>query len=310
MIADMHCDTLTREQSRFGMRNNVGLQTDFCRLRAAGYGAQCFAVFMRSGTMRKFMEYADFFSAQVAANGDICARVLCSDDLSAAISSGRLGCILTAENIGFARTEEDVLQVKSAGVRMASLVWNEENALAFPNLVSGKSAPDFSLREGRRLKKTGRDIAELLDEYGIIIDISHLSDGGADELLNGRRRPLVASHSNASSLHSVCRNLTDRQIRAVADCGGVVGVNFCLDFLGGDDAVEGAFAHIRYIIAVGGEDCAAIGGDLDGMPAQRGAEDCTRAARIGELLAKEFGARLADKVCSGNFMRVFKEVVG
>lgn len=310
MIADMHCDTLTCEQSlRLGMRSN-GLQADFLRLKAADYCAQCFAIFMSGGTFKEFIRYARFFEEQVSLNSDICVPVLCYSDFYAAVTSGKLGCILTAENIGFVRTEEEVLKLKSAGVRMASLVWNEANALAFPNLVLHGGKPDFSLREERGLTKTGRHIAELLDKNRIIIDISHLSDGGADELLRGRKIPLVASHSNAYSLHPVCRNLTDRQIRAVADCGGVVGVNFCLGFLGGKDAAEGALAHIRHIISVGGEDCAAIGGDLDGMPPQRGAKDCTEASRIEELVCKEFGANIAQKVCYGNFMRVFKEVVG
>ena len=71
-----------------------------------------------------------------------------------------------------------------------------------------------------------------MDSLKIIVDISHLSDGGADEILEGRKIPLVASHSNARAVCGNPRNLTDEQIKKIADCGGVIGINFYKKFLG------------------------------------------------------------------------------
>lgn len=307
---DLHCDTLTHAKKPGERMYNNRLQADFLRLKAAGCAAQCFAVFLRGGTSADFYEYVRLFNEQVAENSAVCAPVLSCADLKAAMAAGKLGCILTAENIGFVRSGEEAALLRSAGVRMASLVWNDENALAYPNLKYAGGAPDFSAREGRGLKPLGREVAAALDGAGIIIDVSHLSDGGLDELLRGRKIPLVASHSDACELHSVSRNLTDGQIKGIAGCGGVAGVNFCNDFLGGDDAMESAVRHIAHIINTGGEDCAAIGSDFDGMPPQRGMESCARMPEFLEKLSARFGSRVAEKVACKNFMRVFGAVCG
>lgn len=308
--ADMHCDTLTVAASEdCGLKEN-GLQADLKRLAAAGCAVQCFAIFTRGDDPRAFYSYVEYFNAQMAAAGDICAPVLNFSDFERARAEGKVGCVLTAENMGFVRSAEDVRRMYACGVRMASLVWNEENGLAFPNLIFKDSAPDFSAREARGLKERGREVASALDELGIIIDVSHLSDGGLSDLLRGRKRPLVASHSDCFSLSPVSRNLTDGQIRAIAGCGGVIGVNFCLGFLGRNDAAERAFEHIKHIVKVGGEDCAAIGSDFDGMPVQRGMESCADMPKLLGMIKNKFGDRVAQKIACGNFLRVFKEVCG
>ena len=308
--ADMHCDTLTVAASEgCGLKEN-GLQADLKRLAAAGCAVQCFAVFTRGDDGRAFSSYVEYFNAQMAAAGDICAPVLRFSDFKRARAEGKVGCVLTAENMGFVRSAQDVRRMYACGVRMASLVWNEGNGLAFPNLIFKGNAPDFSAREARGLKERGREVASALDELGIIIDVSHLSDGGLCDLLRGRKRPLVASHSDCFSLSPVSRNLTDGQIKAIADCGGVIGVNFCLGFLGRNDAAERAFEHIKHIVKVGGEDCAAIGSDFDGMPVQRGMESCAEMPKLLGMVKAKFGGRVAQKIACGNFLRVFKEVCG
>lgn len=307
---DMHCDTLTFASDKgLSLRKN-NLQLDFERLCAAGCAAQCFAIFMQGGTREKFYEYAAFFRREIYGSSDICAPVLCCADLEAARSAGKLGCILTAENIGFISSSADIAGLYAAGVRMASLVWNDENALAYPNLKFRGGKPDFRSREECGLKPRGRDAAAALDNAGIIIDVSHLSDGGLSDLLRGRKKPLVASHSNAFAMHPVSRNLTDGQIRGIADCGGIAAINFCLDFSGGENAMEGALLHVAHIIDVGGEDCAAIGSDFDGMLPQAGMESCEGMPVLLCRIAEKFGPRIADKVARGNFERVLREVCG
>ena len=108
---------------------------------------------------------------------------------------------------------------------------------------------------------------EKLDELKIIVDISHLSDGGAEDILKGRKIPAVASHSNAASVFNVCRNLTDGQIKMLSECGGVAAVNYCYDFIGFENVFDGLLKHVLHIIKVGGENCVALGSDFDGIPA-------------------------------------------
>ena len=307
---DMHCDTLTECFYRGVSLRCNDLQADFARLKAAGCAAQCFAIFTQDSGAAGFFGYADFFKREVEASSDICAQAVNYSDIATARKEGKLACILTAENLGFVTCAEDVKKLKSVGVCMASLVWNKENALACPNLKFCGNKPDFAAREARGLKKSGAEIARALDECGIIIDVSHLSDGGLSDLLCARKKPLVASHSDAFSLCGVSRNLTDGQIKSIADCGGVIGVNFCLDFLGGESAFISSLRHISRFISVGGEDCAAFGSDFDGMSAQSGMEDCLKMPELLNILSDMFGGRVAEKISSGNFLRVFKEVCG
>ena len=134
-------------------------------------------------------------------------------------------------------------------------------------------------------------------------------------MLTGRKIPLVASHSNAAADCNVSRNLTDAQIKKIAGCGGVIGVNFCKDFLtdknGIFNAFDAVYRHISRILAVGGEDVPAFGSDFDGIPAYKELEDCTRMpALLNYLNLRGLKSSVLEKMCTLNFIRVFKEVIG
>ena len=307
---DMHCDTVT-------VCFDGGLNLRYCdlqisaeKLNRSDCAAQCFALFTQGdGAALRFGQYLGFYSAAAPENF---RPVTDGRDLAACISGGSTGAILTVENLGFIGDDLQKLEhLASAGVKMASLVWNYENSLAYPNLVFKNGEPQFSVREPRGLKPAGRLAAEMLDNLKIILDISHLSDGGAEELLAGRKIPLVASHSNAAGVCGVCRNLTDGLIKKVADCGGVVGVNFCKDFLGEGDTLACVLAHVKHIINVGGEDAVAFGSDFDGIPAPPDMETCLKMpALVGYLSDGGISGSVLEKLCYKNFARVFAEVCG
>ena len=106
------------------------------------------------------------------------------------------------------------------------------------------------------------------------------------------------------------RNLTDKQIKKIADCGGVIGVNFYKKFLGDGDAFGCVLRHIEHIIKVGGEDVIAFGSDFDGIPETEGLEGCEKMPSLINYLSAHIGARATRKICFDNFARVFKEVSG
>lgn len=303
---DMHCDTLTV----CGGENHFlrgGGQCSAEKLLSSGCAAQCFAVFTEGGD--KAYEYFSLYDKILKGHGDLLCPVLCHGDLSRAQSEGKLGCILTVENLGFLNSPRDIPELSRLGVKMASLVWNNENQFAYSNLVFENGAPSFELRESRGLKPLGFKAVEMLDECKIIVDISHLSDGGAEDILRGRKIPVVASHSNCAKVCNVSRNLTDFQLKRIADCGGIVGVNFCPDFVGGE-IFEGTLSHILHVIDVAGEDTAALGSDFDGIPSPEGLEDCTKINKLFEKLSDKLSPRVLEKVLYGNFTRVFKDVCG
>ena len=317
---DLHCDTLT-ECTKLGKNlSNCNLQTSFKKLKKGGALAQCFAVFTQCKTPQEAEQIVEqnlnYYAGMLELNANDVLSVTRGEDFSLCQNSGKLGCILTIENLGFIGKDLTKLQnLKERGVAMASLVWNEENALARPNLIFENGIPQFEKRNPQGLTALGRQAAEELDALKIIIDISHLSDGGAEELLTNRKIPLVASHSNAAEACPVSRNLMDSQIKKIADCGGVIGINFCKDFLevdqSGFNALNAVYRHIYRVLAVGGEDCIAFGSDFDGIPQTEGLEDCTKMPDLLNYLnLRGLPASTLEKLCYKNFIRVFKEVVG
>ena len=329
--ADMHCDSVTcackMGEKLSGFKGQVNTQM----LSKNGCSVQCFALFTEGeNSAEDFDRFLAFYNAQIAIDPLICP-VYRTSDLQKAVNSGKVGAVLTVENLGFIGNRlEKIDELKKMGVSMASPVWNNANALAYPNLimrnVNGRVLPDFSAREGRGLTNLGKAAVERLNANKIIIDISHLSDGGAEDVLAMSAAPIVASHSNAASVCNVSRNLTDSLLRKIADKGGAVGLNFCRAFViagcaedeltGGsitarESAFEWLYRHYAHMVNVGGEDLPALGSDFDGITPYAELVDCTRVQDLLEYFSSRgVKGRALDKLALGNFLRVFEQVVG
>lgn len=310
---DMHCDSVTRCFPVGGKPPFAG-QVDAEKLSRAGCMAQCFAIFTEgenaAGDFEKFSAfYFDFLDKNRALTPAYCLA-----DIKKAEKAGGTAAILTVENAGFLGGDiSGFSRLKDMGVEMLSLVWNTPNLFAFPNfdISAGKSGRGDIGRSGARLTDIGRAAVEELNRLKIIIDISHLSDGGAEDVLALSEAPVAASHSNAFAVCPSPRNLTDAQLKAIADGGGVVGLNFHKPFLGSGGAFDLILAHYRHIVDVAGEDCPAIGSDFDGIPAYEEMKDCTVMPRLIEFFGRSgVKSSALEKLCYGNFLRVFKEVVG
>ena len=302
---DLHCDALTAAGEND--LTDASLQAGLKKLNESECAAQCFAVFTQGAGAALCAEKALVrFAEQMQKFGKSVLPVRQYSDLAYCLNSGITGAILTVENLGFIGDDLTAIdKLAKSGVKMASLVWNEENSLAYPNVVD----PLSMVRENRGLKPLGRRAVEMLDDNGIIVDISHLSDGGAYEILEGRKIPLVASHSNAAEVCPVPRNLTDNLIKKIAGCGGVVGVNFCKKFLGEGETFDLVLRHIKHLIKVGGVDIIAFGSDFDGIPAPQNLEDCTKMPALLDYLSTHgICGQLLEKLCYKNFARVFREV--
>ena len=146
---------------------------------------------------------------------------------------------------------------RDKGVRMAALLWNNENALGYP----AKSG------DRRGLTDYGLQVAREMQRVGMAVDVSHLNEAGFYDLFAKTDRPPMASHSCCRALCDHFRNLTDDQLRLMIREGGFVGVNFYPHFLSGDGKADAALVarHIDHICQLGGAEIVGFGSDFDGI---------------------------------------------
>ncbi len=172
--------------------------------------------------------------------------------------SGQIATVLTIEGGEAVDGSMAVLRMLyRLGVRAMTLTWNESNELAGAAMA----------RNPKGLTPIGKDMVDEMCRIGIAIDVSHLSDRGIDDVLTRATRPIFASHSNARTVHSNPRSLTDAHIRAIAESGGTVGINFYHEQLcpGKRACIDDIVRHICHVVNIGGIGCCAIGSDFDGM---------------------------------------------
>ncbi len=140
------------------------------------------------------------------------------------------------------------------GLRHASLTWNEANSFA-----TGVRAN----RENKGLTLAGKRAVKIMEELGIIIDISHADEKTFWDIMDVTSVPIIASHSNAYNLCPVNRNLKDDQVKAIANSGGIVGVNSWPEFVDKENpSLSKLVDHIDYLVNLAGVDHVAFGFDF------------------------------------------------
>jgi membrane dipeptidase len=154
----------------------------------------------------------------------------------------------------------------TAGLRSLGLVWSRPNIFGHGVPFRFPSSPDT----GPGLTEEGKALVRACNELKIVIDLSHLNERGFWDVAELSDAPLVATHSNAHALSPHSRNLTDAQLAAIRDSGGIVGVNFAASFLRSDGRMltdtplDVIVRHTDHLIEQLGEDGVALGSDFDG----------------------------------------------
>jgi membrane dipeptidase len=196
-----------------------------------------------------------------------------AQEIESCLDSGELAAILHfegAENLGPGPGAlEELYEV---GLRSVGLVWSRPNAYAHGVPFRFPSSPDT----GPGLTSAGKELVRECNRLGVLIDLSHINERGFWDVAGLSEAPLVATHSNAHALCPASRNLTDRQLNAISDSNGMVGVNFAVGFLcedGGeveDTPLETVVRHVNYLVGRVGIDGAKVPkgiGDVSGLPA-------------------------------------------
>ncbi|MBO5298806.1 MAG: membrane dipeptidase, partial [Clostridia bacterium] len=159
---------------------------------------------------------------------------------------------------------------------------------------------------GRGLTETGKDAVRRCEELGIVPDCSHLSDAGFDDLVNICKKPFIATHSNCRSIYDKLRNLTDDQLKEIFRRKGIVGLNLFPDIICDDPHITDLLKHAEKMLELGGEDCIAMGGDLDGIVSvPRDFKDVSSYTDIRKMFADAFSDEIAEKIMYKNAARFF-----
>lgn len=196
--------------------------------------------------------------AEKADAADIINEVLCFDDFGAGADEGKLDIVTGFE--GMSEIGEDIDQLdwyyEEMGVRHGMLTWNETNALA----TGWPGDPD------RGLTPAGFAVVRRMQELGMTVDVSHLNDACFWDIMRVASGPVIASHSNARALCPAMRNLTDDMIKAIADSGGLLGMNSLREFV--DERpefqnVERLADHVEHIAELVGVEHIGLGYDFD-----------------------------------------------
>ena len=140
------------------------------------------------------------------------------------------------------------------GLRILGLTWS------FSNQFAGSSGD-----EGGGLTKEGKRLVRMTQKMGLLLDLSHASKKSTLEACKDSPVPVIASHSNAAAVHPHNRNLTDEEIKCIADTGGVIGLNFHRPFLGGSGDIQQVVKHADHLAKIGGHGSVALGSDFDGL---------------------------------------------
>lgn len=165
------------------------------------------------------------------------------------------------------------------------------------------------------MKPFGRDLVRELERMKIMVDLAHVAPGCFRDAIKMVTKPVIISHIGIAAVHKHWRNLTDDQLRMVAETGGVIGIMFQPHFLCDNFwscSMDTLVAHIEHCMEVAGEDHVALGSDYDGMiTTPEGLEDVTGLPRLTQrLLDRGHSRETVKKFLGENFMRVFKEVCG
>lgn len=317
-FVDLHCDSIleiyTKKKDLADLVGHINLE----KLRHGGVLMQCFAAFIAThdcaerngihvGAYELFCAMADIFDRQMALYPDVLAPARSYADVVKNRAEGKISALLTVEDaVPLEGKIERVDEMYARGVRMAALLWNYENSLGFPN------SPD-AREHAKPLKPFGREAVERMNELGIIVDVSHLSEGGFWDVADISRKPFIASHSCARALCDHSRNLTDAQLRAVAEHGGIVGVNFNSGFLNGrEDYTPNAdiVRHMDYIRQKAGIESVALGSDFDGIDCTLELRDCAGLPSLAGAMESVFTDDEIDLISSKNALRVLRDTVG
>lgn len=251
-FADFHCDTLTCLSKQNKDMFFSGLQCDLRFSKNFEDFVAVFAIFIpenlaKSEAKSYYSENVGYLYRQLDKFSENLLLVKTAADLKV---RDKHKIVLSIENFSFA-DENEVEKAYNDGVRIASLTWNADNEFAGGAYSEGE------------LSEKGEKIIRAMESKGMILDLSHLNGKSTDMALNRAKKPVIATHSSSFLLCKDLRNLTDQRYLKIAENGGIVGVNFYRDFVGGNKTADDIVDHIEHFYKLC-KNAVVFGSDFDG----------------------------------------------
>lgn len=299
-VFDLHCDTITECCKNCVSLYDNDMHLSLKRMEKFQKYIQIFAVWirdeMRGEVARQYFDkVADYFYKQIEENKNVISAF--GDK-----SETKVKAILSVEGgSACGGTLDGLTHLYNRGVKLVTLTWNSPNEIA-----SG------AFSEGG-FTSFGKDFVKLAEEYGIILDVSHLNRESFYDFIKISNKPFVASHSNADIVENPKgrkRNLTDEQIRLIKERNGIIGLNFCRNFLESDGflGIDSLVRQIDYFLSLGCENNIALGSDYDGCSIHSDFAGVEKLFSVYNILAeKGYSRELLDKIFYENAHRFFSE---
>ncbi len=234
-----------------------------------------------------------------------------SSELDMALQDNVVALMLHIEGAEAIDANFDALEVLyAAGLRSIGPVWSRNNIFAHGVPFDFPGSPD----QGPGLTDLGREFVRRCNKMHILIDMSHLNEAGFWDIAKLSTDPLVATHSNVHALSPSPRNLTDRQLDAIAESQGVVGLNYAVGFLRDDGQkyetdtpISLMLAHLDHLLTKLGEEGVALGSDFDGATVPAGIGSAAgNPILIQAMLDHGYGEALVKKIAYQNWLSLLK----
>jgi len=330
LVVDTHNDTIlhliksppfiTSGEGPYPPRRTLGErsehgQIDIPRIREGGVDCLLFAMYVSplyTARLRRLVQMLDAFALEVERYPDQIAVATSHREITKTVKDGKIAAVITVEGGEPLEGSIEALRtIHRLGVRSLTLTH-------FPrNMLGDGSAAD----SGSHLTEFGGEVVQEMNRLGMLVDISHLNETGFWDVIELSKDPVVATHSNCKALCSHHRNLTDDQIKALAEKGGVMNLSFCAGFIkdgigfGDPEAlkkvtVQDWLDHLDHAVELVGTSHVGIGSDLDGGCGFPGLDDVTKFPRLTEgMVSRGYSDEDIMKILGANDLRVFKKVL-
>lgn len=308
-----------------------GTHIDATRARQGGFAGGFFAIFApatssdgdaimstaplsRESARKATLEMVQIFRNLTRRNDTVIRHCLNTGDVEGAMNDGAIAAILHLEGAEAISADLDLLdELYDAGLRSVGPLWSRPNIFGEGVPFTFPGSPD----QGGGLTEAGRDLLRACNRRRIMVDLSHLNEAGFWDVASLSDKPLVATHSNT---HAICpspRNLTDRQLAAIAESGGIVGLNYAAGFLredgkkNPDTPLSLLIRHLDHLIGKLGEKGVALGSDFDGAVIPHEIGDCAGLPRLVEAMENAgYGPELIDRICRRNWLDHLRIQIG